>query len=226
MIQQFKLIEKVNLTNDVYELTFEWENELKILPWQFITFLIDKIWGRAYSILKLDWKKIILIIKKWELDDWWRWWSKLICDLNVWETLKWVWPAWNFLLKENNNNKLFICTWTWFVPLYNQIVWALKANQKWTLKLLFWVRTKKGLFYTKELEEIKKKHSNFEYEIYLSREDIEGYNKWYTTDYLTKENCTNFSEFYICWAPGMIEWAVEILKNNQVNEKNIYFEKY
>ena len=87
MIQQFKLIEKINLTKNVFELIFEWEKELDMRPGQFITFLLDKIWWRAYSILRLEWKKVILIIKKRELDEWWRWGSKIICDLNIWEKL-------------------------------------------------------------------------------------------------------------------------------------------
>ncbi len=80
-------------------MVFEWEKELMMKPGQFVTFLIDKIWGRAYSILKLDWKKITLIIKKRESEEWGRWGSKIICDLNVWESLKWVWPAGHFLLR-------------------------------------------------------------------------------------------------------------------------------
>jgi len=123
MIQNFKLIEKKNLTNDVYELVFCWEKELEIKPWQFITFLLDKIGWRAYSILEIKWDKIILIIKKRELENWWRWWSKLICETKIWENLKWVGPAGHFILQENNKNKLFLWTWTWIVPLYNQILW-------------------------------------------------------------------------------------------------------
>ena len=226
MIQQFKLTKKINLTDDVYELIFESEKDLTIKPWQFITFLIEKLWGRAYSILKLEWKKIVLIIKKREIENWWRWWSKYICELNIWENLKWVWPAWAFILQENNNDKLFICTWTWFVPLYNQIIWAINLKQKWKLKLLFWVREKKDLFYINELEEIKKNNENFDYEIYLSRDKENWYNQWYTIDYLTKANCNMYKEFYICWAPVMIEKSIEILETNWIQTEQIYFEKY
>lgn len=226
MLQQFKLIEKKNLTENVFEMIFEWEKELKMLPWQFITFLLDKIWWRAYSILKLEWDKIILIIKKRELDDWGRWWSKLICDLNIWESLKWVWPAWHFVLKENNANKLFICTWTWFVPLYNQILWALESKQDCKLKILFWVRNEKDLFYVKELESLKNENTNFDYEVFLSKENVEWIINWYTTDYLTKENCSKYDEFYICWAPTMIENSIKLLENNWVDSDVIFFEKY
>ena len=226
MIQQYKLIEKKNLTDNVFELVFEWENEIQVKPWYFITFLLDKIWGRAYSILETNWKNVVFIIKKRETSEWGRWGSKYICDLNIWENLRWVWPVWHFVLKENSNNKLFIWTGTWFVPLYNQIVWALNAKQDCKLKLIFWVREEKDLFYVDELEKLKQNNNNFDYELYLSRAEKEWTKKWYITDYLTKENVLNFQEFYICWAPNMIDSAVELLKNAWANEDNIFYEKY
>ena len=55
-IQKYFLKNKKNLTKNVYELEFEWENEINVIPWQFITFMIEWIWARAYSILEKDWK--------------------------------------------------------------------------------------------------------------------------------------------------------------------------
>jgi len=225
-MQLFKLVKKVNLTNNVYEMVFEWENEINMKNWQFITFIIEGIWWRAYSILKIEWKNIVLIIKKREQEEWGRWWSILICDLNIWESLKWVWPAGHFILKENNNNKLFIWTGTWFVPLYNQILWAIQSGFNCNLKLIFWIREKKDIFYINELNKIKQNNINFDYEIYLSREYLEWTNKWYVTDFLNIENISIFQEFYICWMPLMIDSSVEILKKLWINENTIYFEKY
>ena len=225
-MQLFKLVKKVNLTNNVYEMVFEWENEINMKNWQFMTFIIEGIWWRAYSILKIEWKNIVLIIKKREQEEWGRWWSILICDLNIWESLKWVWPAGHFILKENNNNKLFIWTGTWFVPLYNQILWAIQSGFNCNLKLIFWIREKKDIFYINELNKIKQNNINFDYEIYLSREYLEWTNKWYVTDFLNIENISIFQEFYICWMPLMIDSSVEILKKLWINENTIYFEKY
>lgn len=237
MLQQFKLIEKKNLTPNVYEMVFSGEKELIMKPGQFITFLLDKIWGRAYSILKMKWKELVLIIKKRELKDGWRWWSKLICELNIWDSLKWVWPAGHFLLKENTQNKLFIGTWTWFVPLYNMILWELEKNNSNKLYFTFWVREKEDVFYIEELEKIKNKYPNFDYGIYISRvKDLHIFElkypnskilSWYTTNYLTKKNLDNIREYYICWAPMMIESTVKKLINLWFKEKeNIFYEKY
>jgi len=237
MLQNFEIIEKKNLTQDVFEITFEWEYELKMKPWQFITFLLDKIGGRAYSILKVEWKKLILIIKKRELENWWRWGSKYICEREIWEKLKWVGPAGHFLLQNNNENKLFIWTGTWFVPLYNMILTELENNNSNKIFFTFWVREKEDVFYINELEKIKKNYSNFDFEIYISRvKDLHLFElkypntkilSWYTTNHLTKKNIENTGEFYICWAPMMIESTIEKLKNFWFKEKeNIFFEKY
>jgi len=224
MIQNFKIIKKINLTRNVFEITYKPEKEITIKPGQFITFLIDKIGWRAYSILDIiDWN-IVLIIKKWELEEWWRWGSKYLCEMGVWEELKWVWPAGHFILQENNKNKLFLWTWTWFVPLYNQILWNIEKKLKNSIKLIFWVRTKDDLFYINELKKLKQENINFDFEIYLSSEKTENYKNWYITEFLTEENIKYFNEFYICWAPAMIDSSVKILK--KLWKENIFFEKY
>ena len=103
MIQNFKLINIKNLNYNIYELDFEAENIFNFKPGQFITFLIP-VWWRAYSILEENGKYLKLIIKKWELDEWGRWWSKYLCELKIWNSIKWIGPAWHFILKENNKN--------------------------------------------------------------------------------------------------------------------------
>lgn len=226
MLQNFKLINKKNLTYNVYELTFEWEKKLEIKPWQFITFLLEKIWGRAYSILKIEWNNLVLIIKKRELEEWWRWWSKFICELNIWESLKWVWPAWHFILKENTKNKLFLWTGTWFVPLYNQIIWWLEAKLNCNFKLIFWARTLNDLFYIDELNELKNKNSNFDFEVFLSREDKHNYKNWYITDFINNDTKNIFEEVYICGTPNMIDSSIEILQKAWFEKENIFTEKY
>lgn len=222
-IKNFNLIEKNSLTKDVFELIFEWEEKLDMKPWQFITFLLPNLWWRAYSILELDDLKMKLIIKRVEN---WRWWSKFICDSQVWTILKWVWPAWHFILQENSKNKLFIWTGTWFVPLYNQIISSIELKLNVDLKLVFWVREAEDLFYIEQLKKLKENHKNFSFEIYLSREQIEWFNMWYTNKFLTKENIEKFEEFYICWAPNMIESSIEILKSFGIKDENIFMEKY
>ncbi|MDP2091346.1 MAG: FAD-dependent oxidoreductase [Candidatus Gracilibacteria bacterium] len=226
MIQKFELIKKINLTDNVYELTFKGENELDMKPGQFVTFLLDKIGGRAYSVLEKDGRNIVLLIKKWELDEGGRGGSKYICEQEIGTNLRGVGPAGHFVLKENSNNKLFIGTGTGLVPLYNQIIGAIDKELDTRLKLIFGLREIKDIFYTTELNNLKKDNSNFDYEIYLSRAESEGTKKGYVTDYLNKEIVEIYKEFYICGMPSMIDSTIEKLISLGVDETNIYFEKY
>jgi len=235
-IQNLKLIKKINLTNDVYELSFESEENLKMEAGQFITFLLPVIWWRAYSILEIIDNIIVLIIKKREIENGWRWWSKYICERGIWESLKAVWPAGHFLLKENKKNKMFIWTWTGLVPLLNQINYSLLNYKNTKICLLFWVRTEEDIFYIKKLIEIKKSNPNFYFNISISRvKDIFKFEQkypevnifsWYNTNYLTREHIIDFEEFYICWAPNMIDSATEKLEDMWIKKENIFFEKY
>ncbi len=225
MIQNFKLINIKNLNYNIYELDFEAENIFNFKPGQFITFLIP-VWWRAYSILEENGKYLKLIIKKWELDEWGRWWSKYLCELKIWNSIKWIGPAWHFILKENNKNKLFLWTGTGLVPLYNQIINWLKNNEKCNYKLIFWTRNSLDLFFIKELNNLKNIYNNFDFEVYLSREEISWYKKWYVTDFLNYEIKNNFEEIYICWAPSMIDSSINILIEKWFKKENIFTEKY
>jgi len=225
-LNSFTLIDKKILTSDIYELVFQANEKFDFLPGQFITFILPNIWGRAYSILKTQWNNITLIIKSRSSHNWWRGWSEYICNRKIWEKLKWTNPAGRFLLQNNDKNKIFIWTWTWFVPLYNQIIHAISQKQEWKLELLFWARTLKDLFYLTELEKIKQDNNNFDYKVYLSREKNIQHNTGYVTDYLSEENIKKYEEFYICWIPALIDSSVEILEKNNINKINILTEKY
>lgn len=222
-MRSFKLINKEKLTLDVFQIAFEISEEIKMLPWQFITFILAGIWWRSYSILKIEKNIVFLIIKRVEN---WKWWSKFICDLNIWDDIKWVWPAWKFVLQNNDNNKMFIWTGTWVVPLYNQIVNCFSVNKWAKIFLLFWLRYKRDLFFIEILEKWKKQNKNFDFEIYLSRDESEFYKKWYITEYITTENVLNYKEFYICWIPEMVDSVEEKLLENSIDSSFIYTEKY
>lgn len=218
-----KLIKKNKLTPDVYELIFDFEAELKAIAWQFITFILPSWLRRAYSIAFQNWNKFEFIIKRLENG---RWWSKEICDLELETSLDFIWPIWHFVLKETPENKLFIGTGTGFAPLYFQIKKSIELWLKSNLHFIFWVRHLEDIFYESELEKIKNENPNFDYNLYLSREESQKYTKWYVTDFLKKENIESFWEFYICGSPAMVEDSRKKLLEYLIPEDKIYFEKY
>jgi len=225
-LAQSTLIKKIELTSDVFELHYKSHEIKNMIPWQFITFILPGIWGRAYSILELDDTLIKLIIKRWSSEMWGRWGSMFLCDAHIWDTFNYVGPNGHFTLTSWDVSRCFLGTGTWFVPLYNQILWSLSRWDSSKISFAFWVRTEQDLFYTQELENLSLQYSNFTYYLYLSKESSEDIKKWYVTDFITEENSKTFKEFYICWAPAMIESSQEKLETLWVAEKQIYFEKY
>lgn len=225
-MMQAKVTQKTLLAPDVYEIHYDLWDEVKMLSGQFITFLLPKIGWRAYSILELQWRVAKLIIKRWSLENWGRWGSIMLCDAQLWDEFKCVWPAWHFSLTQEDVSRCFLWTGTGFVPLYNQIQASLDRWDSSQLKLVFWVRKHEDLFYISELDKLTEKYKNFSYSLYLSREETENTTKWYITDYLSWEIINSYKEFYICGAPWMIESCQNILAHSKVKEENIFFEKY
>lgn len=227
-MMQVILEKKIALTGDVFELHYKLSEIKTMLPGQFITFILPDIWGRAYSILEMQDDIIILIIKKWEEVDGGRWGSIALCDASVWDEFKAVWPAGNFVLQDNDKNKLFLGTGTGLVPLYSQILAWLQKNNSTKYHLVFWVRYTSDMFYCENFKLLENQYPDrFSYTLYTSRDQANLITrKWYVTDFLSAEIVSNYSEYYICGAPWMIEWCQKKLADLSVNENAIYFEKY
>jgi len=223
-IQKLTLIKKTKVAQNTFELIFRSNIKATAIPWQFITFMLKQTkFARAYSIVWTHNNDYIFIIKRLEN---WRWWSKEICDLKINDTIKSIWPNWHFIINDIYNSKLFISTWVGLAPLFFMVNNTLKNWNKNKIKLLFWLREEKDLFYYNKLISLKNKYNNFEFEIYFSRENVNWFKKWYITDYINSDNIKWFDEFYICWNPNVIESSKKKLKQLNIDSKNIFNEKY
>lgn len=220
----FTLLNKKNLTPDVFEMVFEIDKEIDLIPGQFITFLLPKTgFWRAYSVLDKKQNKLFFIVKRLEN---WRGWSREVCDLEIWWVFRWVGPTGHFIDSWEEKNKLFLSTWTWIVPEFFIIKNLLENWFNKKIKLIFWNRSKKDLYYISELNNLKTNYPNFENEIFLSQENISNYNFWRITDFLQKNNLSNFEEFYICGNPNMVNESINKLKNIWYKDNIIFREKY
>ena len=222
------LIAKKALTHDVFELIYSSELDCSnFISWQFITFLIPEIWGRAYSIANIVDDTITLLIKRVAGENEGRGGSIALCDAEIWTEFKSVWPVGKFVLQDTDKPKCFLWTWTGLAPLYHQV---LHSVEKWCkLKLIFWVRKYKDVFYEQELLNLKQNYSNFDFEIYLSREtDMkEDYFKpWYVTEFLDSDSVKHYQEYYLCWAPVVVESCEKKLSELWVDSESIFEEKY
>ncbi|MBB1565343.1 FAD-dependent oxidoreductase [Candidatus Gracilibacteria bacterium] len=225
LMQKYILKNIKKLTLDVFELDFEGENELKIIPGQFITFMIDGIGARAYSILEKDGKNLKFIIKKVELKEGGRGGSKYLCEMEVGAELKGIGASGHFVFRENNLNKVFFATGTGFVPIFFQIKNALEKGFSGKIKFVFGVRFEKDLFYLEELENLKNIYKNFDFTIYLSREKSKIHKIGYISDEI-KYLKNNFEEAYICGNSEVVDSVKKILLKNDFDERNIFEEKY
>jgi len=214
----WKVINRKMLTENVLEISVEFKKSLKINPGQWIEFVFDdEKWEflRAYSIAyhenENDVTDCIFTIKILEE---WRWWKKLK-ELKIWDEIKTNWVFGRFVLNNNDSEKVFIATWTWLAPVMNMI----RNCNEWIKKtLIFWAQAKKDIFY----EEDMKKISNLNYKIFLSREELSGYE--YGRIDLNKFELNDNMEFYICGAPPVVKSILEALKSKWF--KKVYYEEF
>jgi ferredoxin-NADP reductase len=220
----FTLRNKILLTSDVFLLEFETTESLDFIAGQFITFLLPKTWfRRAYSVLQKQEKNWKFIVKRLENG---RWGSKELCDLPVWTELSWIWPVWHFVISPEKNNKLFIATGTWIVPIYAILEKIFWENISENIGLIYGNTTQENFYYKDELEKFWEKIKNFEKIFCLSRENRIWYAQWRVTWFLDEKIIKKYDEFYICWNPEMVDDVRNILENFWIEKNKIFFEKY
>ncbi|MFW5685305.1 MAG: oxidoreductase, partial [Spirochaetota bacterium] len=98
----------------------------------------------------------------------------------------------------------------------------------------FGARTKKDLFYTDWLEELDRKYEKFHFIAALSEPQEED--NWtgatglitevlagYLTDHINREQPL---EGYLCGSPGMLDACMAVMREFQMSEDKIYFDKF
>lgn len=224
---------KKQLTHDVYELGYESEQVMTILPGQYL--LCDTSWDpklrRSYSVSWVEGKSIFFIIKRVPEGTGG---SVAICDQEIGHRMQVWWPMGRFVLRDTLYPKVFIGTGTGFAPLYFMMKSLL--NQKMTndgLFFLFWVRELSDTYYVDQLQQWSE-NSWFDYEIYCSREPSilpEKHHEWRITEYLIPErlselNTTGETEFYICGSPAMVTEVRSMLQLYGISQEKVFFEQY
>lgn len=224
-----KLLEKNQLTHDVYELIYTCETKIIIIPGQFLlcdTDATNPKLRRSYSISDYRSWKIHFIIK--ELPNG-RGGSKAICQQVIGHTMQVWWPMGHFVLPDSTHQKIvFIGTGTGFAPLYFQAKHILESSPNISAHFIFGVREERDLFYQELLREWSEKYPHFSCQFCLSQWKEEGYFQWRVTEYL-KNNIKLLdreSLYSICGNPAMVNDVREILSNANIEWDHIFFEQY
>lgn len=132
------------------------------------------------------------------------------------------------LPQEIKNDLVFICTGTGVAP-FRSMVWDIKNNQKahQKLDLIFGTRTKSGILYLDEWEELKENMELFDFSIALSREEYAGYQGYVHQLYLNKfKEISPNRTFFLCGWQNMIDEAKANLLKMGYEEKQIIEELY
>ena len=215
---KIQLSKKIKLTENVFEYHFKFlqKDDFKFSPWQFISiFFQDEEWefARAYSIV--DWlsDNFVLCIKyeKWR-------WSKLLRNVSEWEIFFCSEPSWEFILKNSENKKIFIATWTWIAPI---IAMLKNCSTEIEKTVIFWARFQSDIFYQDLLKSFK--NTKIIQTISKPNENWNWY-KWRVTDYL--DEIKSEDEVYICWNPAVLNSVLNILKEKNHSENLIFHEAF
>lgn len=222
------LIAISKFTDDVSEFTFKLEWKMDLIPGQFVMMDIDngseKRITRAYSVKSYDGQsdELGLCIKNvnWV-------WTSWIFGLWLWDKVVFSWPFGHFTLRCHKDILYFFATWIWMPPIIyflNDLFW------KWTnktVRLIFWVRCESDIYYEDYLKELSKKHTNFSYEICLSREWKKWYYHWYITKKIFEENVDwSNAEWYYCGSVPILKDLKEKLIGLWMDKKSFFKEAF
>jgi ferredoxin-NADP reductase len=243
-----RLLRKVCLSESTQCYHFEFAaEEVETLPLkagQFVSMVAEDTNGkqqtRAYSIASAERRnEFDLCINR--VDG--GFFSNLICDLKVGETVKFHGPHGLFTLREPISDTIMAATGTGISPMRGFVQWLFpesgedRSNGK-QIWLVYGTRYLPDLYYKDEFEAIAARHPNFHYITTLSREN-EGYtgNRGYVQDYVKKIVETrgevpaladgSFSiHTYICGLNNMVSAVRDHLVEFGWDKKQVIYERY
>jgi NAD(P)H-flavin reductase len=233
-LQTAKLLKKIDLTNDVIELSFEPNAPFSFQAGQFISIkVVDNPASpviRGYSISSkpaLDSSNFELCIKIVENGRGSNWLNSLKPN----DEIQFLGPTGKFVFDETfTGTSLFIATGTGISPLKAMIEdQLLNKNTTRKIHLLFGVRYISGVFYGEIFKNLATKFPNFTYELTISRPEKEDYtgNKGRVTDLLRNQQLDPAStKAYMCGLKEMIVEVSTILDQKGLPKDCVLFEQY
>ena len=220
-----KIIEKKELTHDVFELILGKPEGFSFKAGQFVTAKIEDQHPpcfRGYSIASSPKNKNIELciktIKGGRGSNW-------LNSLKKGDELSFIGPNGEFTLQNTNEDSIFIATGTGIAP-FKAIIEEHLENYKKKMHLIFGVRHVEDICYRELFEELAKKHSHFTFDLTLSRPDDSWKGKSGRVTEILQSYAIKDQEVYICGLKEMITSVEEILKEKGLSENRIHFEKY
>jgi Na+-transporting NADH:ubiquinone oxidoreductase subunit F len=147
-----------------------------------------------------------------------------------------VGPFGHFYLRETKATMVCVAGGSGMAPI-KSILWELyeKGERDREVWYFFGARTRRDLFFDKELEDLASKMPNFHFIPALSHPNPED--NWtgesgVITAILDKyiknsiQGDPSTFEGYLCGSAGMLDACVKVLKENRMEEDKIYYDKF
>lgn len=139
-------------------------------------------------------------------------------------------PYGDFYLRDSRNDVLLIATGSGLAPIKSILDQIEKEQMQRKTTLFFGARKPRDLYYFEKLKELERILPNFTFVPILSRpaeeEQWEG-ERGRVTDLIEKYIPDNASlEVYICGAPAMVESCEEFLKNKNIPQEMVFYDKF
>lgn len=155
--------------------------------------------------------------------------SEFVWGLEGGETLQFTGPFGKVFFQEPPTEQIvFLNTGT---GISQHLCYLLSKKDQYPnlrYRMLFGVRTEADMYCADQLDELKNKLSNFEWEFVLSRpSDSWKGKKGYVQDFIKSYNYMEIpTTFYLCGNGGMIKHVKEILHTQQFDMKKVWVEAF
>ncbi|MEM1311945.1 MAG: FAD-dependent oxidoreductase [Patescibacteria group bacterium] len=242
---QIKLINKTELSPQVYLLTFETESELVFTPGQFISVEIEPKINRPYSISYLgkdipyfegdlqaksslsagNYLTLMISTKPGGAA------SDFFEKIKPGVTLNAIGPTGRFALVQNNRPKVFVATGTGLAPFTAMTQEIIEKDSNADISVFFGCWDLSGDFVHKFFIDLKSRAKNLK--VYTVAENLEGISE---SEFLKEGRVTkvipetinnlNQADFYLCGHPAMVASMSDVLLKNKVLQSNIIMEKF
>lgn len=135
-------------------------------------------------------------------------------------------PAGKFVINDFNKDLIFIAAGVGIAPFMSMIPDLLKRGFSRKIILLKSARSENDSLYDKELRELMKEHSNFEFHNVFSN-PIQNRDKGYVQNFLERYIPDRFNgNFYVCGLKEMIENVKKKLLDFDFRDEQIFYEKF
>jgi NAD(P)H-flavin reductase len=135
-------------------------------------------------------------------------------------------PLGKFTLSSEDKPTIFLATGSGIAPFRSMLMRTLRNLIDTKVELIWGMKHDQNLFWLDFWQELQNNYPNFTFSPCISRQVDSKYFKGRVTDFLEQKPSLDQHQAYLCGGGEMIKATKEILITKNIQEENIYYEKY